>query len=159
MGARTLLRLAAACVAALAHGVAAAKPTAPILLTAAVAESDPVAGVARIEVRARSLVPGATVHVQCDLPKGAAIVPGSGEWTTREQGEKVLAIRITLPPGAGKAVVRADLRGEGIHIGRIIGLDLPSVRAQGQAAAAPAGEEKSRIITTSKGETLRVHKQ
>lgn len=154
-----LLRLAAACAALLTAGLAAAKPTAPILLTAAVTESDPAAGTARVEIRARSLVPAAAVHVQCDLPKGAAIVPGSGEWGTNEQGEKVLTMRITLPPAAGKAVVRADLRGEGINIGRIVGLDLPPVRAPGQAAAAPAAEDRPRIITTSKGEKLRVHKQ
>ncbi len=156
---RALLRLSVACAILLAAGVAAAKPTAPILLTARVTESDPATGAARVEVRARSLVPGTTVHVQCDLPKGAVVVPGSGEWATDAQGERVLTMRITLPPDAGRAVIRADLRGEGVRIDRIIGLDLPAARQAGEAAAAPANEATPRIITTGKGEKLRVHKQ
>lgn len=157
---RAILRLAAACAALLTASTAAAKPTAPILLTAAVTESDPAAGVARVEVRARSLVPSATVHVQCDLPKGAAIIPGSGEWVTNEQGEKVLTMRVTLPRDGARAVIRVTLRGDGINIGHIVPLDLPPARVPNQAAAAPPAEERpSVIITTSKGEKLRVHKQ
>ena len=129
----------------------ATKPTAPVVLTATVTAVDAVSGTATVEIAARSLIRAAGLTVKCELPAGAATVPGAGEWTTGRKGGPVLKLRVTLPPAGGRMIIRADVRGKGIQTGRITSVVLPPAKAAAKAA-------QPRVVKTSKGERLRLHK-
>ena len=136
----------------LAVRAADAKPRAPVLLRARITGTDPVAGTADIEIQARARIKARTVAVRCQLPQGATVVPGTGQWTQTARG-RVHTMRVILPPQRGTLVVKAELRGDGVRTGAIVGLALP------RRAGAPAAPKKTpRIIRTSKGEKLRLHK-
>jgi len=131
------------------------KPGAPVALTAKLVAVDSISGTAWIEVVAQPSIKAATVHLACDLPDGSAIVPGSGEWATGRLGRKTMTLRVTLPPRGGKLIVRAELKGKNIHTGAVTGLALPPAKPDGVKTAP---KKPPRVIKTSRGERLRLHK-
>lgn len=154
---RTAGALLASCVLCAGADALATKPTAPIRLTARVVATDPLAGTAHVEVVARALVKAHTVAVQCRLPKGAAVVPGTGGWQRTQrpgQGQRVLRLCVALPPHGGPLIVSAELKGPTLRIGRIVKLDLPPARGQARKAAG----KTPRLLKTNRGERLRLHK-
>jgi hypothetical protein len=144
--------LAAGFVIAMAATSLATKPTAPVVVRARLVETDFVAGTAQVRIEARALIKADAVSIRCQLPDGSAMVPGTGEWSRGKKGEKILTVRVTLPPKGGKLIVRADLSGKGIKTGVIGSLMLPS--RSGKARPKPTGT----VIKTNKGERLRIHK-
>jgi len=156
--ARRALLLLFGCAVLSAAVSAQAKPTAPVVLVARVVSTDAVSGTARVEIAAQSLIKADAVVVKCELPRGAAIVPGSGGWTTDRQGRQVLSMRLALPPDGGKLIIKAELRGNQIKTGVTAGLALPRPGAPGHAKTPTLPKTPPRIIKTSRGERLRLHK-
>jgi len=151
---KTALLLFGCVVSSIAAG-AQAKPTAPVVLAARVVSTDPVSATALVRIAVQPLIKADAVAVQCELPRGAAIVPGAGGWTRDRQGRHVLDIRVALPPSGGKLIIKAELRGDRIRTGVTAGLALPR---PGRTKAPAPPKTAPRIITTSKGERLRLHK-
>ena len=127
----------------------------PFVLAARVVSTDPVSATALVRIAVQPLIKADAVAVQCELPRGAAIVPGAGGWTRDRQGRHVLDIRVALPPSGGKLIIKAELRGDRIRTGVTAGLALPR---PGRTKAPAPPKTAPRIITTSKGERLRLHK-
>ena len=156
--ARRALLLLFGCAVLSAAASAQAKPTAPVVLVARVVSTDAISGTARVEISAQSLIKADAVMVKCELPRGAAIVPGSGGWRTDRQGRQVLNMRLALPPDGGKLIIKAELRGNRIKTGVTAGLELPRPVAPGHAKTPTPPKTQPRIIKTSRGERLRLHK-
>lgn len=154
--ARKIPPLLVGCLALFAAEGVHGKPGPPVVLIARVVGTDAVSGTALVEIRARSLIKAATLSVRCELPKGATIVPGTGEWRKDRQGGEVLRMRLTLPPAGGKLVIKAEVRGDRIRTGATAGLVLPRPALSAKVPAPQEGQP--RIITTNKGERLRLHK-
>jgi len=133
-------------------GDASAKPTAPIRLTATVTDTDPVSRTAGVRITAHSPLKAGTLSVGCELPPGAAVVPGSSEWGRDPAGRPALTMRVTLPPGGGKLVVKAEVRGARVRLGVVARVALPA------AGAPKPPAEHRRVVRTSKGERLRLHR-
>ncbi|MFO7897756.1 MAG: hypothetical protein R6V58_01710 [Planctomycetota bacterium] len=138
----------------LAAAPAFAKPRPPIVLRARAVATDRAAGTADVEITTRSIIQGAAVAVSFELPDGVAVVPGAGGWRDAPNGRgRVLRIRVNLAPGPAKLVIKARLLGEGLDIGTVTAVSLPGTKIE------RAAREKPRILKTTRGERLRLHKK
>jgi hypothetical protein len=151
LGRRAALALLACTL--LAGPQARAKPLPPVTLKPRITRTDRVAGTAEVVVSVHAAVEAAVTELAWDLPAGAVVVPGTGEWQKDQAGRRRYRVRVVLPPAGGKLVVRATVRGPKLRTAVVAGVTLP---AGDPAKARP--KTKPKIIKTSRGERLRLHK-